>query len=86
VFVAIRIKTVYCQMLSGARYEFKPCERLDYFPTDEPLLDMVEIEIDRDGDASLICPCGERLVLGSWLDEAIAEVGRHVKQRHPERS
>lgn len=85
-FVAIRIKTVYCQMLSGARYEFKPYERTDYFPIDEPLADMFAIDVDRDDDAALVCPCGDRLVLEEWVDDLLAEVKSHVEQRHPERS
>lgn len=85
--VRLLIETVYrVSGLTGHKWEHRASERFDYFPNDEPLTDLFELVLGSDVEPYLVCPCGESLPLGTWLDELHSDADEHVRREHPGRA
>jgi len=72
------IEAVLCTIgrTPPARWQWRASEGIDYFPTDVPFVDLFAFEIDRDGNAELVCPCGEAF----YLARTFGEVGEQVRE------
>lgn len=62
--------------------EFFPYEYANHFPLDEPIADMFAIDWDRDGEATMTCPCGEVLDLPQLSREVRESAEDHVARKH----
>ena len=64
------------------RQEWLPWEFHDHFPTDVPIVDLFEIDVDSDGACAFRCPCGEMLDFPQSLGEANDLAAAHVAAKH----
>lgn len=77
------IERLYCTIgqTKPVRHGYTAWEGHDYFPTDVPFVDLFVLEIDRDGEAQLVCPCGEAVAPAYTLGE-ISDQARELAAKH----
>lgn len=73
------IEKVYCMSDSGLRWEHAVWEMVDYYPADEPLIDLFDLP---SGDDPARCPCGEWMPVCGMFSELRETAETHIAKKH----